>query len=117
MRKGSTVTFEKEQLVQAYRNDLANSLSTTKKIQPMWTGSWRVAEQMLNSYKLETLKGEPLKGDYSVRRLREFVPREGTELAREQEAFRVALRKENQIMEVEESAEPIVESDDGYRER
>ena len=28
----------------------------------------------------------------------------------------MALRKENQIMEVEESAEPIVESDDGYRE-
>ena len=28
----------------------------------------------------------------------------------------MALREENQIMEVEESAEPIVESDDGYRE-
>ena len=60
----------------------------------MWTGPWRVAEQMLNSYKLETLKGEPLKGDYSARRLREFMPREGTELAREQEAFRT-LREEN----------------------
>ena len=49
VRKGGTVTFEKGQLVQAYQNDLTNSLSTTKKIQPMWTGPWRVAEWMLNS--------------------------------------------------------------------
>jgi hypothetical protein len=39
---------------------------------------------MLNSYKLETLNGQPLEGDFHARRLREFIPREGTELAKQQ---------------------------------
>ena len=63
VKKGGIVTFEKGQLVQAYRNDLANSLSTAQKIKPMWTGPWRVTERMLNSYTLESLDGELLKGD------------------------------------------------------
>ena len=33
----------------------------------------------MNSYNLESLDGEPLRGDYNTRRLREFIPREGTE--------------------------------------
>ena len=43
---------------------------------------------MLNSYMLESLDGELLKGDYNTRRLREFIPREGTELAIEQKDFK-----------------------------
>ena len=42
MKKGGEVTFEKGQLVQVYWNNLAGSLSMAKKIQPMWTGPWRV---------------------------------------------------------------------------
>ena len=42
---------------------------------------------MLNLYTLESLDGEQLKGDYNTRRLREFIPREGTELVREQKDF------------------------------
>jgi hypothetical protein len=38
----------------------------------------------LNSYTLETLSGEPLPGSFSARRLRRFIPREGTKLAEEQ---------------------------------
>lgn len=76
MMKGGIMMFEKGQLVQVYRNDLANLLSTAQKIEPTWTGPWRVTEWMLNSYKLENLEGEPLKGDYSIRRLRGFIPRE-----------------------------------------
>ena len=38
VKKGGIVTFEKGQLVQAYQNNLANSLSTARKIEPMWTG-------------------------------------------------------------------------------
>jgi hypothetical protein len=50
----------------------------------MWSEPHRIAEQLLNSYKLETLEGQPLDGEYHARRLREFVPREGTELAAQQ---------------------------------
>ena len=50
----------------------------------MWTRPWRVTEWLLNSYTLESIDGDPLKGDYNARRLREFVPREGTELEAEQ---------------------------------
>ena len=42
---------------------------------------------MLNSYKLETLEGQLLEGEYHARRLRGFTPREGTELAIQQEEF------------------------------
>jgi len=70
LKKGGVNTFERGQLVQTYRNDLANTLSTARKLQPMWTGPWRVAECMLNSYKLETLEGKPLNGDFNARRLR-----------------------------------------------
>ena len=44
VKKGSVVTFKKGQLVQTYRNNLASSLSMAKKIEPMWTGTWRVTE-------------------------------------------------------------------------
>ena len=46
-----------------------------------------MTERLLNSYNLESLDGEPLRGDYNARRLREFIPREGTELATEQGIF------------------------------
>ena len=39
-------------------------------------------------YTLELLEGELLRGDYSARRLREFIPREGMELATEQRDIR-----------------------------
>ena len=42
----------------------------------------------MNSYMLELLEGEPLRGDYSARQLREFIPREGMELTTEQRDFR-----------------------------
>ena len=38
MKKGGAITFEKGQLVQAYRSNLANSLSTSQKIEPMLLG-------------------------------------------------------------------------------
>ena len=44
VKKGRIVNFEKGQLVQAYWNNLVNSLSTAQKIEPMWTGPWRVTE-------------------------------------------------------------------------
>ena len=53
----------------------------------MWSEPHRIAERLPNSYKLETLDGQLLDGEYHARRLREFVPREGTELATRQKEF------------------------------
>ena len=78
------ITFEKGQLVQVYRNDLAKAIGTERKLTPMWSKPRRVVERILNSYKLETLEGQPLDGEYHARRLRIFIPREGTELAAQQ---------------------------------
>ena len=78
----------------------------------MWTGPWRVIKQSLNSYKLEMLEGELLRGDYSSRRLRRFVLREGTELAAQQKAFEIVLREESQVMGVDEGLELTSRSDE-----
>ena len=60
----------------------------------MWSETHRIRVKLLNSYKLETLEGQPLEGEYHTRRLREFIPREGTELA--------AQQKERTTKEIEE---------------
>lgn len=44
-------------------------------------------EQIRNAYKLETLQGVQLPGEFSARRLRAFEPRPGTRLHEEQEAY------------------------------
>ena len=75
------VIFEKGHLVQVYRNDLAKSISSERKLAPMWSEPRRVVERILNSCTLESLDGQPLEGEYHTRQLREFKPREGTELA------------------------------------
>ena len=104
--KEGEVIFEKGQLVQIYRNDLAKSIGTERKLTPMWSEPHRVSERILNSYKLETLNGQPLDGEYHARRLRRFIPREGTELAaqqREVEAGGIAEIKESDPKETQES--------------
>lgn len=78
--KEGEVVFEKGQLVQVYRNDLAKSIGSERKLIPMWSEPRRIIERMLNSYKLEDLEGQPLEVEYHARRLRNFIPREGTEL-------------------------------------
>jgi hypothetical protein len=99
------VTFEKGHLVQTYRNDLANSISTERKLTPMWSEPRRVTERMLNSYKLETLDGQPLDGEYHARRLRGFTPREGTELAMQQKGFEAERTEEEPEKEPDEDVE------------
>ena len=70
------IMFKKGQLVQVYHNDLAKTIGTERKLAPMWSKPRRVVERILNSYKLETLEGLPLEGEYHARRLRRFIPRE-----------------------------------------
>ena len=71
-----------------------NTLSTDRKLQPTWSGPYRVLEQLLNSYKLEELDGTPKPGEYNARRLRLFTPREGTELASQQKELEERLAEE-----------------------
>ena len=78
------VTFSKGQLVQIYRSDLDYTFKTERKLLPKWSTPQRVVSRHLNSYVLETLTGDPIPGTFSARRLRGFVPAEGSRLAEEQ---------------------------------
>ena len=57
-------------------------------------------ERLLNSYILEELDGTPKPGEFNARRLRGFTPREGTELARQQEEVEERLATEEEELEV-----------------
>ena len=67
--RAGVVVFKKGQLVQIYRTKLAQTLSTEHKLAPLWSPPHRVTERLLNSYRLETLDGTPLDGEFSARRL------------------------------------------------
>jgi hypothetical protein len=78
------VIFEKGQLVQVYRSDIAKSIGFKQKLMPMWSEPHIVLEKLLNSYKLEALEGQPLEGEFHSQRLPAFKPRKGMELALQQ---------------------------------
>ena len=82
--KPGEVVFFKNQLVQIYRSDLDFTFKTDRKLLPKLSPPQRVVTQNLNSYTLEKLDGTPIAGLFSARRLREFIPKEGTKLAQEQ---------------------------------
>ena len=94
-RHPSEVTFIKGQLVQVYRNDLDYTFKTDRKLLPKWSQPRRVTERLQNSYQLETLTGSPLPGLYHARRLRAFIPREGSQLYNAQQVYMQQLREEN----------------------
>ena len=76
---------------------------------PMWSELHRITEQLLNLYKLETLNGQPLEGEYHTRQLRRFPPREGMELASQQKEIEARLEEEV-TGETEREDSPEVES-------
>jgi len=78
------VIFSKGQLVQIYRSDLDYTFKTERKLLPKWSIPHRVVTRDLNSYTLASLSGDPLPGSFSARRLRRFIPKEGTKLAEAQ---------------------------------
>ena len=80
--KPGEVTFSKGQLVQIYRSDLDHTFKTERKLLPKWCPPQRVTSRNLNSYVLEDLDSTPITGQFSARRLRRFIPREGTKLSR-----------------------------------
>ena len=83
-RKPGEVVFSKGQLVQIYRNDLDYTFKTDRKLLPKWSPPQRIVARNLNSYTLEKLDGTLIEGLFSARRLRGFIPKEGTQLAKEQ---------------------------------
>jgi hypothetical protein len=83
-QKPGEVIFTKNQLVQIYRNDLDFTFKTERKLLPKWSMPHRIVSRNLNSYMLKTLHDDELPGSFSARRLRRFIPKEGTKLAEEQ---------------------------------
>ena len=81
------VVFRARDLVQVYRSDLDFTFKTERKMLPKFSAPRRVVRRNQNSYQLETLEGFPISGRFSSRRLRLFVPQEGTELNRVQRAI------------------------------
>ena len=71
----------------------------------MWSEPRRVSERILNSYRLETLNGQPLDGEYHARRLRKFILREGTELAAQQREIKMKEAEVDKETETEEDPE------------
>ena len=80
-RAPKNVVFQPGDLVQIHATEHVHTLSSIKKLIPMWSAPHRVVTKHRNSYTLETLSGLPLSGLYNSRRLRTFLPREGTKLA------------------------------------
>ena len=84
LQKPGEVIFSKGQLVQIYRSDLDYTFKMECKLLPKWSIPQRITSRQLNSYMLETLKGDPIAGTFSAHQLQRFIPREGTKLAEEQ---------------------------------
>jgi hypothetical protein len=95
-RKPGEVVFHKGQLVQIYRSDLDFTFKTDRKLLPKWSPPQRVMNRNLNSYTLEKLDGTPIAGSFSARRLRGFIPKEGSDLAREQAKVERRVGEEEQ---------------------
>ena len=87
------VVFTQGQLMQVYRSDLDYTFKTERKLLPKWSRPYRVTMRLRNSYRLETLTGTPVPGMFSSRRLRAFIPREGTSLYDDQLKYMESLRE------------------------
>ncbi|KIN98694.1 hypothetical protein M404DRAFT_108240, partial [Pisolithus tinctorius Marx 270] len=77
-RQLAEVVFNIGDLIQIYQNDLDYTFKTERKLLPKWSTPHRVAMRLRNSYRLETLAGTLLEGEFSARHLCTFKPREGT---------------------------------------
>ena len=101
-KKPGQVIFKRGQLVQIYRSDIDYTFKTERKLLPKWSQPRRVTKHLRNSYKPENLDGSEIEGTFSSRQLREFIPREGTQLAMAQRELEEQISKENTEGEEEE---------------
>ena len=106
------VVFTKDQLVQVYDNSLDTTLSTAHKLLPQWSAPRRVIQHAGNSYTLKTLEGFPVPGWFHAKRLREFIPRLGTNLAIEEEDRETGKRSRKEDRDQEDGLEGNEAEDD-----
>ena len=83
-KEPSEVEFTKGQLIQIYRSDLDYTFKMERKLLPKWSSPQQVISKQLNSYTIESLKGDPMPGMFSMQQLRKFTPKEGMKWAEEQ---------------------------------
>lgn len=122
-RSPREVLFSQGQLVQYFHSSLNTTLEAKRKILPRWSPPCRITERLRNSYKLETLEGAPMNGEFHARRLRAFIPRPGTQLAEQQERKerenteeRIAGQLENEDEE-DTDEEDLEDEDEGETEQ
>jgi hypothetical protein len=89
--------FRAGDLVQVYRSDLDFTFQSDRKLLPKFSAPRRVVSRIVNSYHLETLKGLPIGGRFSSRRLRLFIPRRGTELEETQALIEKEWREREEV--------------------
>lgn len=82
-RSPREVIFEVGQLIQFFHSSVHNTLEAKRK-------------------RLETLEGEPVAGEFHARRLRAFVPRDGTKLAEEQKVKETGRKSKERTEEQED---------------
>ena len=107
------VIFRAGQLVQVYHSDLDYTFLAIWKLEPKWSAPRRVISHKKNSYKLETLEGLPIRGHFSSRRLRHFIPRDRTSLQEAQRAVEEALGLAEEKADVEGEAKDVSMGDEG----
>ena len=107
------VIFTQGQLVQVYRSDLDYTFKAERKILPKWSPPHCIRKRLRNSYRLENRDGTAIKGTFSSRRLRTFIPREGTKLAMEQKEFEEKLKAKGPEADDEDKEE---DEEDGTEE-
>ena len=110
-RAPKEVVFKEGVLVQVFRSDLLHTVSTMKKLVPMWSIPRRISMRKLNSYTLETLDGAPLNGLFHAHRLRIFRPREGTKLALAEVAQKETVEDDGESEEGDRVAGGVEEVD------
>ena len=93
-------------MVQVYWNNLDYTFSTV--LEPKWSAPWQVINRTKNSYRIETLEGLPINGRFSSQRLRQFIPRGETSLAKAQEIIEQELEWRRR-----EDAEDKIETKEG----
>jgi hypothetical protein len=92
LKQSGEVIFEPGQLVQVYRSDLDYTFKTERKLLPKWSPPYRIHTRIWNAYTLEDLDGTCVDGEFSARRLRAFIPKEGTRLADTQKEWEAHKR-------------------------
>jgi hypothetical protein len=86
------VIFKLGDLVQVHCTDLTFTHSNDQKLTLRWSPPFCSTLRICNAYKLQTLNGSQVKGEYSARRLWCFYPQDRTQLAADQERY-MAKRK------------------------